>query len=216
MEAPFNTQPAQVERPTEDGGGLAPTSYKVSLLAEADRLAAPPTAITHEKVLEDLLAQVQRLDFRQLAGLDEDKDKVRTSHYVVIVVQELLALASENRWGLCRRQGFLYSYNGACWRRLEEETLRCFLKQVAERMGVPSITARYHGFSEQLYKQFLDTASLPIAKITGPRKTILINLLNGTFEISTTKQILRPAAATDFLTYQLPFAHDERAQAPRW
>lgn len=216
MKSLLSMQSAQVERPTEHGGELLPTSYKATLLAEADRLAAPPTAITHEKVLEDLLAQVQRLDFRQLASLDEDKDKVRTSHYVVIVVQELLALASENRWGLCRRQGFLYSYNGAYWRRLEEETLRRFLKEVAERMGVPSITARYHGFSEQLYKQFLDTASLPVAKPTGPRKTILINLLNGTFEIGATKQILRPPAAEDFITYQLPFAYDERAQAPRW
>jgi len=190
-------------------------SYKARLLADADRLAAPPAAVSHEQVLAGLLEQVQPVDFRALADLDDEKDKLRTAHYVVLVVQELLQLADRNSWGLCRRQGFLYSYNGAYWRQLDEATLRTFLKQGAERLGVPPMSARYHGFSEQLYKQFLDSASLP-APAPKTRAVVQVNLLNGTFEVGADKQTLRPPAPADFLTHQLPFAYVPTATAPRW
>jgi len=76
------------------------------------------------------------------------------------------------------------------------------------------MTARYHGFGEQLYKQFLDTASLPAPR-TADRDLVLVNLWNGTFEIGDTQR-LRPSVADDFLTHQLPFAYEPSATAPRW
>ena len=189
-------------------------SKKAKLLAEAERLAAPLATVSHEQVLAELLEQVQSVDFRTLARLDAEKDKLQTSHYVVMVIEEVLKLAGRNSWGLCRRQGFLYSYNGAYWKQLDEPTLRAFLRQVAERQGVPPMKARYHGFSEQLYKQFLELASLP-APVAKARAVVLVNLQNGTFEIGPVTQ-LRPAVATDFLTHQLPFAYVPTAAAPRW
>jgi putative DNA primase/helicase len=187
---------------------------KAKLLAEAARLAALPAAVSHEQVLAELLEQVQPVDFRALAHLDAEKDKLQTSHYVVLVIEEVLKLAHLNSWGLCRRQGFLYSYNGAYWKQFDEPTLRTFLRQVAERQGVPPMKARYHGFSEQLYKQFLELASLP-APAAHARAVVLVNLQNGTFEIGPVTQ-LRPAVAADFLTHQLPFAYAPTATAPRW
>jgi putative DNA primase/helicase len=173
-----------------------------------------PAAVSHEQVLAELLEQVQRVNFRELARLDAEKDKLQTSHYVVLVIEEVLKLAERNSWGLCRRQGFLYSYNGAYWKQLDEPTLRTFLRQVAERQGVPPMKARYHGFSEQLYKQFLELASLPVPPAKA-RAVVLVNLQNGTFEIGPKTQ-LRPALAADFLTHQLPFAYAPTATAPRW
>jgi putative DNA primase/helicase len=192
----------------------ATATRKAKLRAEAERLATPPAAVSHEQVLKELLEQVQPVNFRELAHLDDEKDKLQTSHYVVLVIEEVLKLAARNSWGLCRRQGFLYSYNGAYWKQLDEPTLRQFLRQVAERQGVPAMKARYHGFSDQLYKQFLELASLspPAAKV---RTLVLVNLLNGTFEIGRERH-LRPAAAADFLTHQLPFAYAPAATAPRW
>ena len=186
-----------------------------ALSAEVDRLTDEPYAIPHDEVLRNLLAQVQAVDFRALAKLDDEKDKLRIQHYVVLVIQEMLVLAQHNRWGLCRRQGFLYSYNRAYWRQLDEATLRTFLKEVAERLGVPAMNARFYGFGEQLYKQFLDTATLP-APSPRSRLTVLINLQNGTYEIGEKKQFLRPFVATDFLTHQLPFTYSTGATAPRW
>lgn len=188
---------------------------KGRLFAAANQHLPPPQiVVSHERVLTDLLTQVQPVDFRELAGLDAEKDKLQTAHYVVLVVEEVLRLAQRNNWGLCRRQGFVYSYNGAYWKQLDEPTLRTFLRQVAERQGVPAMKARYHGFSEQLYKQFLELASLPAPKPTT-RTQVLVNLQNGTFEIGQALQ-LRSAAPADFLTHQLPFAYDPEAAAPRW
>lgn len=191
------------------------TSLLPSLRAAFDAAADLTAAVSHEQVLIGLLEQVQRVDFRALANLDDEKDKLRTAHYVVLVVQELLVLAERNSWGLCWRQGFLYSYNGAYWRQLDETTLRRFLKQVAERLGVPPMTARFHGFSEQLYKQFLDSASLPIGAAKN-RDLVQVNLLNGTFEVGANVQALRPPARADFLTHQLPFAYAPTVTAPLW
>lgn len=82
-----------------------PTSllFLSALSAEVDRLSDEPSVVPHDEVLRNLLEQVQAVDFRALAKLDEEKDKLRTQHYVVLVIQEMLALAERNRWGLCRR-----------------------------------------------------------------------------------------------------------------
>ncbi|MFD2786261.1 DNA primase family protein [Hymenobacter rubripertinctus] len=189
-------------------------NLKAELLADAERLAAPPAVVSHEQLFADLLEQVQPVNFRELARLDDEKDKLHTSHYVVLVIEQVLQLAQQNSWGLCRRQGFLYAYNGAYWKQIEEPTLRTFLRQVAERQGVPAMKARHHGFSEQLYKQFLELASLPAPAATT-RAAVLVNLQNGTFEIGQTQQ-LRPTDPADFLTHQLPFAYEPGATAPRW
>lgn len=44
--------------------------------------------------------------------------------------------------------------------------------------------------------------------------TTLINLLNGTFEVSAKSQHLRLPSANDFITYQLPFPYSPEADAP--
>ena len=184
------------------------------LIADVKRLADPPVPVSHEQVLAELLEQIQPVDFRDLAGLHDERDKLRSSHYVVLVVEQVLRLAEHNNWGLCKRQGFLYSYNGAYWRQLDEPTLRRFLKKAAERLGVPRMIARFVNFSELLYKQFLDTAVL--STLEKNRELVLVNLQNGTFETALCSQQLRLAAAVDFLTHQLPFAYDPTAVSLRW
>ena len=61
-------------------------------------------------------------------------------------------------------------------------------------------------------EQFLSTAYLE-AKPTMADK-VLINLKNGTFEISPNGAKLRPFDRSDFLTYQLPFEYNPEAKAP--
>lgn len=77
------------------------------------------------------------------------------------------------------------------------------------------MNARFYGFGEQLYKQFLDTATLP-GPLPRSRSKVLINLQNGTYEIGEKKQFLRPFVAGDFLTHQLSFAYSSEATTPRW
>jgi putative DNA primase/helicase len=46
------------------------------------------------------------------------------------------------------------------------------------------------------------------------KKNVLINLKNGTFEITSKKRKLREFRRSDFLTHQLPFEYDPEAKAP--
>src|SRR5262249_35765012 len=63
-------------------------------------------------------------------------------------------------------------------------------------------------------KQFLASAYLPRP---GRKKGVtLINLANGTFEITAERQGLRDFCREDFLTYQLPFDYDEKADCSKW
>jgi putative DNA primase/helicase len=79
-------------------------------------------------------------------------------------------------------------------------------------MGVAKFSARFYQFREQLFKQFLSTAYLPTPE--SNKDTVLINLQNGTFEISPQGTKLKPFDSSDFITYQLPFEYNPQAEAP--
>jgi putative DNA primase/helicase len=169
---------------------------------------------SHEQVINNLLTQVQKIDFRQRAEIDpnDTETKLKKAHYLIIAVEEVLELAKKNQWGLCERDGFFYTFNGAFWKPVPQKELRNFLKKAAEKMGVEKFTARYTEFVDSLFKQFSESAYLP-APMPNP-DTVRINLTNGTFEIRTDCQELRTPDAADFLTHQLPFAYDPKATAP--
>jgi putative DNA primase/helicase len=122
-------------------------------------------------------------------------------------------LAEKNRWGLCKNHDFIYLYNGTFWAELDKETFQKFLGEAAEKMGVAKFSMhRFYQFREQLFKQFLATAYLPTPE--SNKDTVLINLQNGTFEISPQGTKLRPFDRSDFITYQLPFEYNPQAKAP--
>ncbi|MEJ8756378.1 phage/plasmid primase, P4 family [Pontibacter sp. H259] len=168
--------------------------------------------VPHEKLLKELLGQVERIDFRAIVGLADGSDKLSRKHYLVACVEQVLVLAKQNSWGMCQHNGKVYLYNGAFWSSITEEELQNFLGEAAEKMGVDKFDARHFLFREQLLKQFMCTANLTKPVIRDD--VVLVNLQNGTFEISPHKQILRAPDPADFLTYQLPFAYDPAAKAP--
>jgi len=79
-------------------------------------------------------------------------------------------------------------------------------------MGVAKFSVRFVQFREQRVKQFLAKAYLPTPE--SNKDTVLINLQNGTFEISPQGTNLRPFDRSDFITYQLPFEYYPQAKAP--
>jgi putative DNA primase/helicase len=195
-----------------------------------------PVAVSHVDILDKLLEQVAPIDFEVLAfphvkdlrrQLEQvptdseqakdirkklDKIKLNTKHLLVSSVENILELAKENRWSLCKNHDFVYIYNGEFWSELDEQALQKFLGEASERMGVAKFSARHYQFREQLIKQFLCLAYLPTPQVNN--ETVLINLRNGTFEITSKGTKLRPFDSTDFLTYQLPFEYDLSAKAP--
>lgn len=190
--------------------------YKIGEeLAKANELAAKVKAKKCESkscrmILSELESQIKEVDFRKIAGLDEEK-KISQKTYVVHSVEEVLRIAAVNDWGLCIRNGYIYIFNGKYWKVIDAVDFRSFLSKAALKMGVPKLDAKYHQFREELFKQFLSVGNLSTPEAG---KSILINLLNGTFEISTDKQQLREPKREDFLKYQLPFEYNPEVGCP--
>ncbi len=175
------------------------------------------------KILAKLLkSNFKKVDFESKAYASFKKNnplasnnfKIKRHHYLVICIEELIKAAKANNWGLCKKNGLVYLYNGNYWNEIDKEEFQYFLGKAALKMGVEKYSGKIHTFKEELFKQFMSDAFLPTPKI-GLDK-VLINLQNGTFEINTKKQFLREFNQRDFITYQLPFEFQPKATAPRF
>lgn len=162
-------------------------------------------------VLSCILEHIQPIDFQEKAELEE-KEKIERRQYLIVCIEEVLKVAQDNKFGLCKRNNFLMAFNGAFWEALEKDDLEFFLGKAAEIMGVNKNLARHYKFREELFKQFLSSAKLP--KNQEDSNRVKINLMNGTFEINGGHQQLMTVDRRDFLTYQLPFSFDQQAKAP--
>ncbi len=138
--------------------------------------------------------------------------KLTKNHYLILCVEHLLKIAKENNWGLCKKNGFIYLYNGCYWAEIDKEQFESFLGNVALKLGVEKFRGKIHTFKEELFKQFMSDAYLPTPK--SKKDSVLINLQNGTYEITPKKRTLRKFDPKDFLTHQLPFEYLPEANAP--
>lgn len=167
-----------------------------------------------ENILNEMLKYIKPVNFREYCKLENDKDKLQKKHYLVACIELLLKTVNDNGFSLCRKSEFIYLYNSEYWENVSDEVFKDFLGDVALKMSVDKFDAKHHLFKDELYKQFIADAELKEIKPTNG--TTLINLNNGTFEITPKKQFLRPFKKSDFLTYQLPFAYDSEAKATQF
>lgn len=165
---------------------------------------------TWRSMLDSLLGMVQRVDFKEKAHLPEDA-KVPIKYYLILGIDEICALAEARNWGLCSRGGFVYIFNGSYWLTINEEDFKNFLEQAADKMGIPYLTFKHYKFKNELYEQFVSGAS---RQLPAQGEGVLINLRNGTFEITSEHQGLREFRREDFIKYQLPFKYDKDAKCP--
>jgi putative DNA primase/helicase len=169
------------------------------------------------KVLESILLKSGELNESQQTEFNSLDKKLKISkltknHYLILCIEQLLKIAIVNKWGLCKKNGFIYLYNGSYWNEIDKERFQFFLGNVALQMGVEKFKGKIHTFKDELFKQFLADAYLPTPK--AKNNSVLINLQNGTFEITPKSQKLRPFEQKDFITHQLPFEYEPEATAP--
>jgi putative DNA primase/helicase len=169
------------------------------------------------EVLEEILLLNGELSESEQSEFDKLEKKLKTfkltkNHYLIICIEQLLKIAKANKWGLCKKNGFIYLYNGCYWVEIDKESFQFFLGNVALQMGVEKFKGKIHTFKEELFKQFMAEAFLPTPQ--GKNNSVLINLLNGTFGITPNKRGLKPYDPEDFITHQLPFEYDPEATAP--
>ncbi len=190
-------------------------AFADAVQAEAENLFNPSEkakVLTHAEILNAILATIDKIeDFHAVAGL-EPGDSLPQKYLIVICVNELLRQVKEHNLDLARKDDFIFAFNGACWKEFSRETMKHFLGKVAARLGVLSLEAQHYEFQNKLYLQFLAAAYFEPIQPQGDK--VLINLQNGTFDISKDSQRLRDFSAKDFLTYQLPFEYDETADCP--
>lgn len=199
---------------TQDFSGtpVAPVISQEEFDDELSQLEEQFLPIDPKQVIGKLLEEIEQIDFYQRTKKDREKQSITKAEYQIIVVEGIIQCAKQHNWSLCKRHDFIYVYNGAYWSVLDQDDLKSFLGKAALKMGIPEFKAKPFRFLEELYKQFLATAILPT--LDQPKDVVLINLLNGTFEITASGQKVRPFDVQDFLTYQLPFAYEPNATAP--
>jgi putative DNA primase/helicase len=173
----------------------------------------PAVVVAHHHVLDSILKKVGVIDFLQLFK-DAEIDVVKQKHYLVASIEQLLKLVKEQNYQLARKNDFVFAFNGEFWRQIEREDLKDFLMAVAQKQGIPPLEAKHYEFRDKLYKQFLALAGLRTPEPDVDK--VLINLQNGTFEISAESQDIREFRAADFLTHQLQFKYDKDATAPKF
>src|SRR6185312_13634860 len=102
--------------------------------------------IKHSQVLNQLLNQIDVVDFREYASIMDEKNNLNTKHYLVGTIEKIVELAKNHGWGLCRKEGFSYLFNGEFWETISDAELKSFLGQAAEKMGVDKFEARVYSF----------------------------------------------------------------------
>lgn len=170
-----------------------------------------PEIIEHKMVLSNLLREMKTINFQAEADIP-DGGEIKKNHYVIISVDKILQTAESKGWFLGYTNGSVYSYNGAYWKEVNVGTLKTFIAEAAERLGVPKFTVNYHATQVDLLKQFQAKAFFEKPMSNG--KSIVINLLNGSFEVTPHSIRLKPFDRNDFLTYQLDFNYDPKASCP--
>jgi putative DNA primase/helicase len=177
-------------------------------IIEKNKKPATLKAKPHETILDEFLNEIESIDFREILGL-ESQDKIQQKQLIVLTIDEILSLIRKNDFGLCSKDGFVYLFNGAFWKPIDREEFRSFLGKAAARLGVNELEAKHFAFRDNLYKQFNAVADAPKLKES---EGVLVNLQNGTLEVSETEFLPREHRREDFLTYQLEFAFNDKAE----
>jgi len=188
-------------------------NYQDFYYSEVEDDTPLPEILSIKQILNTLLADIQPVDFKLIVypnPFDERQPTDRQKY--VVVIEELLRLANERQWGICKNGAFVYVYNGAYWCLLDKDVLKKFLGIAAARMGIILYNAMQFIVKEHLFKQFMDTG---FRVVPERNNEILINLRNGTLEIDKTGKItLLPFNKENFLKYMLHFEYNPTTQCP--
>ena len=162
-----------------------------------------------EKIFRQLLQELATPEIRGVVG---NINKMEAPVATVKVVEVINAVIECNNYSLCLKDGIIYCYNGRCWVKVQEDEIKLFIHSAVDALGGDNIGRKHYRWKTEVYKQFMSEALfVPKEKTEGQT---LINLRNGTFEITAEHQSLREYRAEDFLRYCLDFDYDPQATAP--
>ena len=132
----------------------------------------------------------------------------------VCLANEIQLMAQQNKWYLAYHYTDSYVYNGKFWILLEKNQMKIFLENVPLNMGIPKYIASSVKFFKDLYEQVVHNGFY-MRNIQEEQK-VLLNMQNGTLEISHSGIFLRPFYYKDFLTHQLEFEYESSSINTQW
>lgn len=180
-----------------------------------------------DDVLSAMMSGIKKVDLVNTLMTDfddgllkyHDKDgklnelKVPQDMYIVAIVHEINKVAKRKKWMIAKQHGVFYLFNGVHWQRVEDEKISAFFGTASGKIGYFSpAKAKTSGFAKKGVDQLRTDAN--IMESSNDDKTVRINLLNETLEITEFGHKLKSHDSNDFLTYVLPFEHNPKAKAP--
>lgn len=160
----------------------------------------------------DLLAMAEKMF--DLPLLDDKGNVRRQSQNELIVMTIILfdeAIAKAGL-GACIINGIVHLYDGTHWRPITDPEFLSLIGNYAVNLGCPEVGFTIFSTREKLVKQFYSVHEGK--SYHRPHQSCLINLLNGTLEITPKAEKLRDFRKQDMLTHQLPFEYDPDAKCP--
>lgn len=186
-----------------------PKGTSLNSVSDANLLHHQTSQDAARRVLGELLNSFNPIAWEDVLG-----ENPKQKHILVEIVARVLDAANKRRWGLAKRHDFIYVFTGKHWQQIEKPELKDFLAKAAIQMGYSALESRYFETQDKLLRQFYAEAYLPEPE-PDPDK-VLVNLQNGTLEITSTGTMLREHRPEDFLTYLLPFDYNPTAQADKF
>ena len=170
------------------------------------------TVADHQRPsLQDVLDTLSPIDFKHAAGLGPS-EKATKETQVVLISQEVDARAREIGSGFVFMMGWFFFFVGSHWKRLETSSVRAFLGEASQRIGIRMVTAKFFRFLDDLVKQA--ESSWFVERPTLSRSKHLANFKNCTVEIDHGSVRVLEHSMSNLLTYVLPWDYDPGAPHP--
>lgn len=81
--------------------GLSINEYNKILFKGKRNSPTNSNPIPHTKVLNELLDKITKVNFRKIAAIQNDDEKLKRYHYYIIAVDTVLEAAKKHRWDMC-------------------------------------------------------------------------------------------------------------------
>lgn len=185
----------------------------IKLVSTAGKPQPSLDSITnHQNITDLLLTQITEIDFKEIIGFKGEASELKEKHKIYAITKNLLNIAKSKNWNMAIRNGSVFVFNGAYWKKLDREQIKHFLGEAAIKMSHPEYDARHFEFKEKLTRQFLSDGFFKQPE--SNQDEALINFQNGTGRIINGEFTLTDFDAKDFITYQLPYEYDRTALCP--
>lgn len=190
-------------------------AQSINSFEQATQPTVLPVSSNQQEIIDHIVSCARPVDFNMIAN-NPDGKKANSAQKAVIVIDELQKITSKNNRNIAIMSGEIFIFNGVYWQKLGEDETKYLLGNVAEAMGYDPINSLYYHTKELLYKQLRSAAYTPEKSSDSESETVLINLRNGTLEITEKGVILREHRPEDKLTYCTKYDYEPNATCDKF